>query len=134
VQLAVVYSREQDGVESHFGTTGYTMKNTFVLFDRETESVWYPGQDGALNAVAGQRMGDSIPTAAKAEVLPLEAWLERHPDSKILQPPPSRRRSAASSASPEHPTRIFPPRACTVTHIRYHIATGKAHACTHVVS
>jgi hypothetical protein len=64
------------------------MRNTFVLFDRETESVWYPGQDGALNAVAGKRRGDSIPTAAKAEVLPLEEWLERHPDSKILQPAP----------------------------------------------
>jgi len=64
------------------------MESIFVLFDRETESVWYPGADGALNAVSGPRKGDSLPPVAKAEILPMNAWLERHPDSKILLPTP----------------------------------------------
>ena len=79
-----MYSREQDDKEVHFGTSGFTMKRTFVLFDRETDSIWYPGKDGALNAVGGPRKGDSIPALVHPEVVKLGDWLEKHPDSKIL--------------------------------------------------
>ena len=82
--MAVVYSREQDGKEIHFGTSGFTMKRVFVLFDRETDSIWYPGKDGALEAVGGARKGDSIPVLVHPEVLRLGDWLKKHPDSKIL--------------------------------------------------
>lgn len=63
------------------------MNSTFVLYDRESDSIWYPG-DGALNAVSGARKGDSIPVAAESPIMPLNEWLEIHPDSKILLPVP----------------------------------------------
>jgi hypothetical protein len=64
------------------------MFNTFVLFDRESDSIWYPGDGKALEAVSGVRKGDSIPVAAESPVMPLNEWLESHPDSKILLPTP----------------------------------------------
>jgi hypothetical protein len=88
VDLAVVYSREKDDKEIHFGVSGYTMNRTFVLFDRNSDSVWYPGKNGELNAVGGPRLGETIPTAVKNEMMPLSEWLEKHPESKILLPPP----------------------------------------------
>jgi hypothetical protein len=83
-----VYSREQDGKEIHFGVSGYTMNDTFLLYDRDSDSVWYPGKNSELHAVGGPRKGDTIPVAAKAPMMPLSQWLEKHPDSKILLPPP----------------------------------------------
>jgi hypothetical protein len=64
------------------------MNRTFVLFDRETESVWFPGKGGALNAVSGPRKGDSLPPVAYSEITTLGPWLKKHPESKILQPTP----------------------------------------------
>lgn len=65
------------------------MDRTFVLFDRESDSIWYPRKrDGALEAVSGPRKGDVLEPAAKSEVLALEEWLEKHPDSKVLLPAP----------------------------------------------
>ena len=64
------------------------MNRTFVLFDRESDSIWYPGKDGVLNAVSGPRKGESLSAAAASKILPLGEWLEAHPDSKILLPAP----------------------------------------------
>ena len=64
------------------------MDRVFVLYDRESDSIWYPGDDKKLYAVSGTRKGDSIPIAAESPVMPLDEWLELHPDSKILLPLP----------------------------------------------
>ena len=78
--------RENDGDAVEFGTTGYTMNNTFVLYDRASDSIWYPLGDNTFDAVAGARRGDSIPFAAKPDPMPLGDWLQEHPDSRILLP------------------------------------------------
>lgn len=83
-----MYSREINNQEVRFGTTGYTLNKVFILFDRETNTVWYPGKNDTLNAVGGRLKGNSIPVSAKNEMMPLGQWLEKHPDSKILLPPP----------------------------------------------
>ena len=43
-----MYSRELDGKELTLRASGWTYKNTFVLYDRQTESLWYhlEGTDG----------------------------------------------------------------------------------------
>lgn len=64
------------------------MDRTFVLFDRESDSIWYPNKNGALRAVSGPRKGETIPTAAKTEIMRLSQWLEIHPESKVLMPSP----------------------------------------------
>ena len=84
----MVYSRELDGEILEFGTSGYTMDNVFVLYDRMTDSVLYPLGNGTMDAVAGQRKGTSIPLLAEPSPLRLEDWLKQHPDSKVLLPSP----------------------------------------------
>ena len=84
MNLSVVYGRELDGKPVTFGTTGYTYKATFVLYDRATESVWYPTDDHSLEAVSGKKRGTKIEFLAKPDQMPLQDWLKKHPNSKIL--------------------------------------------------
>ena len=82
--MSVVYGREIDGKLTTFGTTGYTYRNTFVLYDRATESVWYPRVRGEFNAISGRLKGRALPFLAQPEVVPLGEWLKLHPDTKVL--------------------------------------------------
>ncbi len=79
-------TREFDGEAVQFGTTGYTMNRIFVLYDRASDSIWYPLGDRTLDAVAGERRGDSIPFLDEPAPQPLADWLAEHPDSQILLP------------------------------------------------
>lgn len=88
MSLAAVYSREHQDGAFHFGTSGYTMKRTFVLFDRESDSIWYPGPNGTLEAVAGPRQGDTVSSVVESPIVTLGTWLDEHPESTILLPPP----------------------------------------------
>ena len=62
------------------------MEHVFVLYDRATQSVWYPGEDQTLQAVGGLRKGTSIPFLDEPAPLTLAEWLEVHPDSEVLLP------------------------------------------------
>ncbi|MBW1848704.1 MAG: DUF3179 domain-containing protein, partial [Deltaproteobacteria bacterium] len=42
MNLAAVYSRHIDDRTLTIVPSGWTYKNTFVLYDRETETLWYP--------------------------------------------------------------------------------------------
>jgi hypothetical protein len=86
VQLSVVYGREIDGKITTFGTTGYTYRSTFLLYDRQTQSIWYPYQPGKMNALCSQRAGNTLPFLAKPEPMPLAKWQEKHADSLVLVP------------------------------------------------
>ena len=55
VQLGAVCSRTIDGTAAEFGTTGYTKDNTFLLYDRVTDSMWWPMSDRAFEAVSGKK-------------------------------------------------------------------------------
>jgi len=84
-----VCTRELNGEPVEFGTTGYTMDSIFVLYDRASDSVWYPRTAGTLNAVAGARKGDAIEILDEPAPEPLGLWLDEHPDSLILIPSPA---------------------------------------------
>ena len=84
----MVYSREWDGQENEFGNSGYMMDSVFVLYDRLTNSLWYPLGYRTMDAVAGPRKGASIPLLDKPSPMRLQDWLEQHPDSKVLLPRP----------------------------------------------
>ena len=49
-----MYSREIDGQVLTLSSSGWTYRNTFVLFDYETETMWYhlPGDTG-LTGISG---------------------------------------------------------------------------------
>lgn len=80
----MVYGREVNDQVTTFGTTGYTFNNIFVLYDRLTDSVWYPLKDGAFNAIGGRRHGDRIPFLEKPPILKLGDWREAHPETDVL--------------------------------------------------
>ena len=69
-----------------FGTSGYTMDRVFVLYDRRTDSIWYPLSDETLDAVGGARKGESIAILDEPAPQPLYEWLDTYPDSTILLP------------------------------------------------
>lgn len=79
-----MYGREIDGTVTTFGTTGYTLDNVFLLYDRLSQSVWYPLGDGAFDAVGGPMLGKKIPYLLKPPVTSLGTWMQTHPDSLVL--------------------------------------------------
>jgi hypothetical protein len=84
VQLSVVYGREIDGEVTTFGTTGYTYKRTFLLYDRKTESIWYPYQPNEMNALSGRIAGSVLPFIAEPNQTTLARWRSKHADSLVL--------------------------------------------------
>ena len=83
--MGAVSTRELNGREIEFGTAGYTYENVFVLYDRESDSVWYPGPS-TLEAVGGERLGDKIPFIQEPSPIALEEWLKQQPTSTVLLP------------------------------------------------
>ena len=112
MQLSVVYGREIDGSTTTFGTTGYTHKNTFLLYDRKTESVWYPLKPGQMNAVSGKLAGKALPLLGDPKRMRLSEWRALHPASLVLVPPPRRERSF--EANEALASRIGPKLACVI--------------------
>ena len=83
-KLSVVCGREKDGQVDQFGVSGYVYKNVFLVFDRRTESLWYPLDDKGWTAVSGPRKGEVIPFTAKPPIMTLGKWRKRHPNTEVL--------------------------------------------------
>jgi hypothetical protein len=79
-----VYSREIDGNILTLSASGWTYDYTFVLFDYETESIWYhlAGQDG-LTCISGtyadRKLEEFESTKTRWNV-----WKIRNPLTKFL--------------------------------------------------
>ena len=84
MQLSVVYGLEIDGELTTFGTTGYTYKNRFLLYDRATESVWYPLQKGEFNALSCKLQGKALPYIAEPEIVSLGESRTLYPRTVVL--------------------------------------------------
>lgn len=80
----MVYGRQIDGQVTTFGTTGYTHKRMFLLYDRRTETIWYPLEDGAFDAISGLLQGKRIDFIDKPPVVTLGQWKAEHPDTLVL--------------------------------------------------
>ena len=81
--LAAVYSRQIDDITLHLAPSGWTYKNTFVLYDKETGSLWYPYRKG-LMGIQGKYFKQWLPKL-KSEDTKWKKWRNKHPDSKILE-------------------------------------------------
>lgn len=79
--LAVVYNREIDGKEYTFGVSGKLLKNTLVMFDYETESLW-PIVYG--EAIDGEMSGKKLENIPIGQKMSWGAWKESHPDTRVL--------------------------------------------------
>ncbi len=103
MSLSVVYGREVGGRTTTFGTSGYTYDNTFVLYDRATESLWYPLDDRGLTAVSGPEKGQRIAFSAKPARMKLGAWRRLHPRTDVLLGDRSQVRDASSAGGGSTP-------------------------------
>ncbi len=73
-----------DGTVDEFGVSGYVYKDVFVIYDRATESLWWPVTDDAWTAVAGPRKGEKIPIIEESPIVTLGEWRKQHPNTEVL--------------------------------------------------
>ena len=92
-----------DGVVTTFGTTGYTYNNIFLLYDRHSDTVWYPLDDGAFDGIGGTFLGHKIPFIAKPPIMTLAEWRRLYPETLVLlrDAPPALSDEAAETVESE---------------------------------
>jgi len=78
-----VYSREINGRTLTLAPSGWTYKNTFVLYDKETQSLWYPYRKG-LKSIQGIYFKHWLPRL-KSEDTQWKQWKNKNPESKIIE-------------------------------------------------
>jgi hypothetical protein len=81
--LAAVYSREIDGRVLTIAPSGWTYNNTFVLYDKETGTLWYPYRKG-LMGIQGPYFKRWL-LRIKSKDTQWGKWVKAHPDSRILE-------------------------------------------------
>jgi Protein of unknown function (DUF3179) len=78
-----VYSREIDGRVLTLAPSGWTYQRTFVLYDKETGSLWFPDDDGLLG-IQGEYFMKRLPKVLFEDTV-WRKWLRKNPESKILK-------------------------------------------------
>lgn len=78
-----MYSRQIDGKTLTISPSGWTYRDTFVLYDRETGTIWYPYAKG-LMGIQGKYFKRWLPKLSSDDTT-WEEWRKRHPSSEILQ-------------------------------------------------
>ena len=85
-----MYSRELDDRTLTLAPSGWTYRRTFVLYDRETETLWYPMEDEegrkGLGGVAGPLQGEFLPEL-ESEYTSWEKWKRAHPETGFMECP-----------------------------------------------
>ena len=82
-----MYSREIDDQILTLSASGWTYKNTFVLYDYETESMWYPLPGGnGLRCISGY-FADKVLEEFKSTQTRWSDWVSQNPGSLILGNP-----------------------------------------------
>jgi hypothetical protein len=83
VAVPRAYRREVEGKTLSFGVSGLVYNSNFLLYDRETESLWlqFTGE-----AIAGPMAGKKLERIPIRQEL-LGTWLSRHPLSRVLSRP-----------------------------------------------
>jgi hypothetical protein len=79
----LAYERRVAGRTLSFGVAGLLYNANFLMYDRETRSLWSQMRGDALaGPLSGERLR-RVPVSQET----LATWLERHPDSRVLAPP-----------------------------------------------
>ncbi|NIO03666.1 MAG: DUF3179 domain-containing protein [Proteobacteria bacterium] len=78
-----MYSREIDGQTLTLAPSGWTYNSTFVLYDRETGSLWYPDRKG-LMGIQGKYFKRRLPEIPSRDIQ-WGTWKSEYPYSKILR-------------------------------------------------
>ena len=83
MDLAAVYSRQIDGRTLTIIPSGWTYESTFVLYDRETQTLWYPVEKG-LMGIQGTHFKRWLPKVSSKDTR-WQEWEKTYPDSKVLK-------------------------------------------------
>jgi hypothetical protein len=78
-----VYSRQIDGRNLTLIPSGWTYDNTFVLYDKETGSLWYPFSAG-LMSIQGAYFNRRL-LEVSSEDTRWKDWVQKHPDSRVVK-------------------------------------------------
>lgn len=81
------WRRQEGGKTLELGVSGLVHNGSFLLYDRQSESLWvqFTGE-----AIAGPRAGERLqPLRIRLE--PLAVWLKRHPEAAVLVRPAPKR-------------------------------------------
>lgn len=78
-----MYSRVLNGKLLTLAPSGWTYKRTFVLYDKESLSLWYPVRDG-LVGISGEHLDEFLPRLNSVSTQ-WRWWVDDHPDSKVLK-------------------------------------------------
>ncbi|MDX1762934.1 MAG: DUF3179 domain-containing (seleno)protein [bacterium] len=81
--MAAVYSREIDGQVLTLVPSGWTYRNIFVLYDRETNTLWYPSRNG-LRGIQGKYFGRELEKLPSKDTT-WNKWMNKNLGSKILR-------------------------------------------------
>ena len=79
-----MYSREIQGRVLTLSASGWTYKFTFVLYDYETESLWYhmPGENG-LRCISGVYADENLYEFESTQTR-WSTWVALYPDAQVL--------------------------------------------------
>jgi hypothetical protein len=76
----MVFAREIEGQTLTFGVSGKLIMNAVVMYDHQTDTLWSQflatGVDGPLSGTRMELLPSQLTTWA--------AWIEQHPDTKLL--------------------------------------------------
>jgi len=78
-----VHARTVNGSPARFGHRGWLWKNSYILYDVETDSLWHHLTGRALS---GPLRGTAL-ARWRTELLTWEAWRDEHPDTLALPKP-----------------------------------------------
>lgn len=82
MDMSAVYSREIEDLVLTLEASGWTYKRTFVLVDRETETLWLP-DNSDLQGIQGRFVKRKLP-GIPSERTTWGRWVEMHPDTKLI--------------------------------------------------
>jgi len=78
-----VYSRTLNGQILTLAPSGWTYDKTFVLYDKETMSMWYPERNG-LRGISGPHFNQFLPKL-KSDDTRWRKWVDKHPETKVIK-------------------------------------------------
>ncbi len=77
-----MYSREIDGKILTLAPSGWTYKRTFVLYDLETGTLWYPDEKG-LKGIQGVYFKRRLPLVPSTDTR-WRDWVKEYPHTKLM--------------------------------------------------
>ena len=82
----LAFDRRVDGRTLRFGVSGLIYNSNFLLYDRETESLWSQFNGEAISGpLSGKRL-----TRLPVRQEDMATWTGRHPDTRVLERPDRR--------------------------------------------